>query len=133
MPHISYPYNPIIADILYKTTFLENLGSGAGRIIEACRNQHVPEPVWTVNAGFVVVTFKRPTIGDVQDVPQDVPQIRNLDAWIENQIVVRPRITTAELAMLSGKSTKTIQRHIAKLPHIKYVGSGYSGHWEIIK
>ena len=26
----------------------------------------------------------------------------------------------------------TIKRHLAKLPHIKYVGSGYSGHWEII-
>ena len=25
------------------------------------------------------------------------------------------------------------QRHIAKLTHIKYVGSGYSGHWEIIE
>ena len=28
---------------------------------------------------------------------------------------------------------RTIKRHIAKLTHIKYVGSGYSGHWEIIE
>ncbi len=38
-----------------------------------------------------------------------------------------------ELAKLSGKSVITITRHITKLSHIKYVGSGYSGHWEIIK
>lgn len=28
---------------------------------------------------------------------------------------------------------RTIKRHIAKLTHIKYVGRGYSGHWEIIE
>lgn len=59
-PHLSYPYNPIIADVLFKTTFLENWGSGAGRIIEACRKQNVAEPTWTAQGGFVIVTFKRP-------------------------------------------------------------------------
>ena len=28
-------------------------------------------------------------------------------------------------------STKTIQRHIKDMENVKYVGSGYSGHWEI--
>ncbi len=59
-PHISYPYNPIMADVLFKTTFLENWGSGAGRIIEACQEQNIPEPEWRLQGGFVVVTFKRP-------------------------------------------------------------------------
>lgn len=44
---------------------------------------------------------------------------------------IRPKITTEELANLSGKTSKTIKSHIAKMPHIKYVGGGYSGHWEI--
>ena len=26
----------------------------------------------------------------------------------------------------------TIKRHIAKMPHIHFVGSGYSGHWEVV-
>lgn len=128
-PHISYPYNPIIADVLFRTTFLENWGSGTGRIIDACRLQQVPEPQWNINGDFIVVTFPRPNVH--QDVPQDVPQDMDLDRWIENQIAIRPKITTAELANLSGKTSKTIKRHIAKMPHIKYVGSGYSGHWEI--
>jgi len=25
------------------------------------------------------------------------------------------------------------ERRIAKMPHIKYIGSGYSGHWEVTK
>ena len=32
-----------------------------------------------------------------------------------------------------GMNSKTIHRHITKLPHIKYVGSGYSGHWEVVE
>ncbi len=59
-PHISYPYNPIIADVLFKTTFLENWGSGAERIVDACKRQNVEEPVWSIQGGFVIVTFKRP-------------------------------------------------------------------------
>lgn len=44
-PHLSYPHNPIIADVLFKTTFLENWSSGAKRIYgclqgaEGCRTR----------------------------------------------------------------------------------------------
>ena len=78
--------------------------------------------------------------GDTQSVPQDDTQGDtqddtqglDLDSWIENEIANNPKITTEELARLSGKSIITIKRHLAKLKHINYVGSGYSGHWEII-
>lgn len=77
-PHISYPYNPIMADVLFKTTFLENWGSGAGRIIDACRTQNVPEPEWKMQGGFVVVTFRYPngrSINAKQAIPQVTPQV----------------------------------------------------------
>ena len=85
------------------------------------------------------------TQGDTQGVTQDVPQDdtqdgtqdgtqgNTLDAWIETQIKNNPKVTTEELAKLSGKGLRTIKRHLAKLTHIKYVGSGYSGHWKIEK
>ena len=84
-----------------------------------------------------------------EDVPQDVPQSGtqggtqngtqddtqglDLDSWIENEIASNPKITTEELAQKSKKGIRTIKRHLAKLKHINYVGSGYSGHWEIIQ
>lgn len=66
-----------------------------------------------------------------QSVPQDVPQGIGFDQWIEEQIRQNPKITTAELAEMSGRTSKTIKRHLAKMEHIQFVGSGYSGHWEI--
>ena len=95
--------------------------------------------------------------GDTQSVPQDVPQSGtqggtqngtqddtqddtqgdtqglDLDTWIENEIANNPKITTEEKTKKSKKGIRTIKRHLAKLKHINYVGSGYSGHWEIIQ
>lgn len=63
---------------------------------------------------------------------KDGTQDDDLDKWIENQIRQNPQITTEELAEMSKKGLRTIKRHIAKMPHIRYVGSGYSGYWEVL-
>ena len=73
------------------------------------------------------------TQGVTQDVTQGVTQGKDLDAWIERQVAVYPQISTEELAAQSGLTSRTIKRHIIKMPHIVYVGSGYSGHWEVKK
>lgn len=69
------------------------------------------------------------------DVPHDVPQggLRgeDLDEWIAYQLAVHPKMTTDELASLSGLSAKTIKRHIASMPRLKYIGSGASGYWQV--
>ena len=62
LSHHSFPQNPTIADVLFKPTFLENWGSGVGRIMDACREANLPEPEYNQNASFVWVTFKRNTI-----------------------------------------------------------------------
>ena len=67
-----------------------------------------------------------------QDVTQGVTQDKELDDWIEKQIRNNPQISTEDLAKLSNRSSKTIKRHLAKMPHIRYVGSGFSGHWEVL-
>ena len=139
-PHISYPYNPLIANVLYSTTYIENWGSGVKRIMEACQKRGVAAPTWTVNGGFVVVTFMRPAKGITQDVTQDVTQgvtqgvtqTDTLDGKIEKAIKENLKVTTEDLAKQFGVTSMTIKRHLAKMPHIRYVGSGYSGHWEVL-
>ena len=74
-------------------------------------------------------------LNDTQDYRNDtqgiiVPSKNELDAWIEEQIKRNPKITTEKLASMSKRSIITIKRHIAKLDHISFVGSGFSGHWE---
>ena len=72
------------------------------------------------------------TQDDTQGDTQDDTQGDFLDVLIETQIMKNPKVTTEKLAKLSNKGVATIKRHLAKLPHIQYVGSGYSGHWAIV-
>ena len=59
-PHESYPHNLKVAEALYRMTYLENWGSGAKRIMDACEAQGVEAPSWRSDGGFVTITFKRP-------------------------------------------------------------------------
>ena len=69
---------------------------------------------------------------DTQSDIQDVTQEDTLDEKIEKAIKDNFNVTTEELAKQFGVTSMTIKRHLAKIPHIRYVGSGYSGHWEVL-
>ena len=40
-------------------------------------------------------------------------------------------MSTEKMAIALGVSSKTIKRHIKQMENVKYVGHGFSGHWEI--
>ncbi|MBP3689581.1 MAG: DeoR family transcriptional regulator, partial [Bacteroidaceae bacterium] len=69
---------------------------------------------------------------DTQDGTQGVTQEDTLDEKIDKAIKDNLNITTEELAKQFGVTSMTIKRHLAKMPHIRYVGSVYSGHWEVL-
>ena len=98
-------------------------------LIEQTELMQVKLVLHVLNDGVPQSGTQNDTQGDTQDDTQGL----DLDSWIENEIANNPKITTEELARLSGKSIITIKRHLAKLKHINFVGSGYSGHWEIIQ
>ena len=60
--------------ILYSTTHIENWGSGVKRIMEACQKRGVAAPTWSINGGFVVVTFMNPAKGDTHSDTQSDTQ-----------------------------------------------------------
>lgn len=55
-----------------------------------------------------------------------------LDEQILKPIRENNKINTNSMAIVLGVSSKTIKRHIKEINNIRYIGSGYSGHWEII-
>lgn len=68
-----------------------------------------------------------------QDVAQNVAQdLTEIQRKILEIIQKDSKITRAEIAVLCGKSVKTIERRLKEMSGIvKFVGSGFSGHWEI--
>lgn len=134
-PHLSYPYNPIIAEVLFKTTFLENWGSGIGRIIERCKECNLPEPEWNINGGFVIVTFRRPITISLINEPINEP-INKRQKMIIELMRSEPHITRQLLSQRLEVSLATIKRDIQILNSkqiVRYVGDKKNGYWEIIK
>ena len=149
-PTVNDYRNPIIAEAMKEMKYVNMFNQGIRRVQEMLRENNNEEAAFDVSK---LTVFEVNVFSTVDDVPQDVPQGGTqdgtqsgtqggtqddtqgdtLDAWIETQIKKNPKVTTEELAKLSGKGLRTIKRHLAKLTHIKYVGSGYSGHWEIDK
>ena len=141
-PTVNDYRNPIIAEAMKEMKYVNMFNQGIRRVQEMLRENNNDEAVFDVSklTVFEVNVFSTvddvtqdDTQGDTQDDTQGDTQDDTLDAWIETQIKKNPKVTTEELASWSNKGVATIKRHLAKMPHIKYVGSGYSGHWEIEK
>ncbi|MCB6199895.1 putative DNA binding domain-containing protein [Acetatifactor sp. DFI.5.50] len=74
------------------------------------------------------------TQGDTQDDTRDDTQGDTQDDTQEKIIKMieeNPRVSTSDMAKRLGIGIATVKRKIKKMPNISYVGSGYSGHWEI--
>ncbi|MBQ3832258.1 MAG: putative DNA binding domain-containing protein [Bacteroidales bacterium] len=85
-PHRSYPQNPIIANALYMTAYLESWGTGVSRMIDACKTAGVPEPKYSTDGLFVWITFKRPNLDTYLDTNLDTNSDSNLDTNASSDI-----------------------------------------------
>lgn len=57
--HASIPNNPLIAEPLYLTRYIERVGSGTQTMIELCREAGLPEPDFALRTGSFVITLWR--------------------------------------------------------------------------
>jgi predicted HTH transcriptional regulator len=62
--HPSVPNNPLIAESLYLTRYIEKAGSGTQRMIELCRDAGLPEPGFETRQGSFVLTLWRDWLTD---------------------------------------------------------------------
>jgi ATP-dependent DNA helicase RecG len=65
--------NPILSSLLYRSKYIERLGTGISRIKDALKNVNLPEPIFHFD-GFFTITIRRidiyiRTIGDKYEVP----------------------------------------------------------------
>lgn len=68
--------------------------------------------------------------GDTQDDTQGDTQ-DDTEEKIIKMIKDNPQVSTADMAKELKIGIATVKRKIKKMSNVSYVGSGYSGHWEI--
>ena len=133
---ISDPRNKALMKMFNMIGIGERAGSGVPSILQTWSTQGWNPPQVEEQYGpdrtRLTLTLTNIDGQDVrQDVRQDVPQ-ESMDDKIEKLIRNNQSITAKEMAEHLKVNEKTIRRHIKKMDHIHYIGSGFSGHWKII-
>ena len=59
-PHGSVPGNPLLAEPLYLTKYIERMGTGTRDMIRRCREVGLREPEFAVADGFVTTIWRKP-------------------------------------------------------------------------
>ena len=138
--HPSRPANRNIAELFFKAGYIEVWGRGIAKILNACKNARLPDPIMEEYAGGIQITFlKNKNVVDyvvdnvIDNVVDNVIDNR-LDKILE-LIDENKQISAAKIAKLLNVTSRTVQREIEKLKKlnkIKRTGSEKSGHWEIM-
>ena len=133
--------NPLLADIFERLGYMERKGSGFGKILDAYEFQvnykENKKPTFRSDrASFFVIMpnlnyiDQKGTQVGTQDGTQDGTQGK-LEERLLQIIASNSKTSIKEMSAITGVSVRTIKRRIAEMPNVNYVGSGYSGHWEI--
>lgn len=90
-PHGSVPGNPLLAEPMYLTKYIERMGTGTRDMIRLCREAGLAEPDFSVSDGFMTTVRRKP-----RDVtPEVTPEVRLA-------LALRGSVTRRELQQALG-------------------------------
>lgn len=127
--------NPVIASLLNRVDYIEQIGTGINRIKNAVK-EHAQGNVEFYYNNFFIVTFTRTKkvtkkLGVKLGVKLGENEIKILKLMEDNKY-----ITTKELSEHIKISTTAVDNNISKLKKkgiLKRIGSPRGGYWEVIK
>jgi ATP-dependent DNA helicase RecG len=119
-PHGSVPGNPLLAEPLYLTKYIERMGTGTGDMIERCKNAGLAEPEFSLTDGFVTTIRRKPgrafevVGGTVRPESRPESQPESLEIRVLRHLTASP-LSKAELSArlgqkeISGQLNKVIR------------------------
>lgn len=140
------PKNPPISKVFREIGFADELGSGMRNTNKYTKLYSGGTPSFDEGDVFkITIPLKNIATAKVgpnsenvgQDVSQDVGQDVGQDEAELQELIIKlvhenSKVTKKEIAKVASVSEKTVERQMKKMTNLKYVGRGYSGHWEII-
>jgi ATP-dependent DNA helicase RecG len=136
--HPSLPANRNIAELFFKAGYIEVWGRGISKILNACKQAGLPEPIMEEYAGGIQITFmKNEEVGEKvgKEVGEKVGenlsynQVKIMHCMRENK-----HIAIVDMAKIVGIAEKNIEKNIKELKKmgiVKRVGPAKGGYWEV--
>jgi len=128
--HGSVPHNPLLAEPLYLTQYIERLGTGTGDIIRRCREQGLKEPDFAITDGFTLTIWR--VAGAVTSGKTSGKTPARIVALMRDN----PEITIPEIAQKLRRTTRAIELQIHDLRQqeiIGHIGPANGGRWEVFE
>jgi len=147
--HNSMPANPLIAEPMYLTAYIERLGTGTTDMIEMAQKANLPEPEFIQEDMFRTIIYRNnQKIETVEKTLDEEFQ----SIFGENAVYFRsifgvnifktlmllvntPNKTAKRIAEELNLTKRTVENYFAKLKsegYIERVGSDKTGYWKII-
>lgn len=102
-PHGSVPHNPLLAEPLYLTKYIERMGTGTRDMISRCRKAGLPEPEFSIADGFVVTLRRAPSRALEAVTPPVTPEATpEVTPEVTQEVTPEVRVLRA----LSGEMTR---------------------------
>lgn len=111
-PHRSYLRNPKIAEAFYFAGWIEQWGTGIGKILDEFRQAGLPEPEWEEAQGAVWLTFRKDILTEerLKTMGLNKRQIQAV-LWVKTH----GSITNREYRQLAGLSDEGARRDLNEL------------------
>lgn len=123
--HSSYPRNRNIANVFFKAGYIESWGRGINKIIEACIEAGLPEPVIKEEQGGFSIMFSRDIYTEEFFRKQNL-EARQINALL--YIKEHGAISNAQYQELTGVSKRTASRDFLELIKMGFIQkSGTTG------
>ena len=110
--HSSYPRNRNIANVFFKAGYIESWGRGTNKIIDACIEADLPEPIIEEEQGGISVTFQKDIYTEDFLQKQDLEK-RQITALLH--IKEFGAISNSQYQKLTGVSKRTATRDLQQL------------------
>jgi len=135
IPHGSVPGNPLLAEPMYLTKYIERMGTGIRDMIELCQQAGLAEPEFSITDGFVATIRRKPgrafeAVGGAAQ-PESRPQsvapveasVSTKPAPSRHQVKIMRKCLEEsgimELMAIAGRTDRTKFRHQVLNPLIK--------------
>jgi len=155
--HLSVPVNPDIAQIVFLRGYIDKIGRGTIKIIDACKKAKLKSPVWSTDSNSVKLTFTSPTKiegvtgGVIEGVTESSSEgviegvIEGVTEGISEGVKTKFKSLLMAIAANEGKripfladeiseSIKSVERYIRQLREfglIEYKGSSKTGGYSL--
>ena len=127
--HLSKPRNTLLADVFYKSGFIESWGRGTLKIVAECINDNLPEPEFENRGHLFSVTFLK------ADLKADL-KISSPEEQIMSIISADNKVSISKIALEIGKGITVTKEYMNKLKtegRLKRIGPDKGGYWAVIE